>query len=317
MGTFGIAAARAQSQRPPTPARQILNGIFYVLRSRCQWRFLPKEFGPWETVYGRFRDECLNREQRRDLGEFDLRASFLDGKGGWPPFGSRLTGLLCNEKCVPMNGDWAARNLQTIRTLMERAAVYRRALAPIMITVGCLGLAAAALGWKLDVTQPRPFILYWLAVAALAGIVAFLLVRRQAIRAGEPIWSPPARRVVQAALPPLVAGLWISLVLAWMVPAIPKEPAGAGNIIGLLWLPLGWVVLYGCALHAAGFFLPRGIRMLGWTFVITGGLLFAALAIPDLPPGPMAHGLMGFFFGLLHQAYGVYLYLTEQKESAE
>ncbi|MBN8247534.1 MAG: transposase, partial [Verrucomicrobia bacterium] len=41
--------------RPPTPARQILNAIFYVLRSGCQWRLLPKEFGPWQTVYGWFR----------------------------------------------------------------------------------------------------------------------------------------------------------------------------------------------------------------------------------------------------------------------
>ena len=26
--------------------REILNGIFYLLRSGCAWRLLPKEFGP-------------------------------------------------------------------------------------------------------------------------------------------------------------------------------------------------------------------------------------------------------------------------------
>src|SRR5215211_72104 len=31
--------------------RPILNGIFYRNRSGCQWRMLPKEFGPWQTVY--------------------------------------------------------------------------------------------------------------------------------------------------------------------------------------------------------------------------------------------------------------------------
>ena len=31
--------------------RPILNGIFYRNKSGCQWRMLPKEFGPWETVY--------------------------------------------------------------------------------------------------------------------------------------------------------------------------------------------------------------------------------------------------------------------------
>ena len=38
--------------RPPeVDFRNILNGIFYRNRSGCQWRMLPKEFGPWETVY--------------------------------------------------------------------------------------------------------------------------------------------------------------------------------------------------------------------------------------------------------------------------
>jgi hypothetical protein len=28
-----------------------------------------------------------------------------------------------------------------------------------------------------------------------------------------------------------------------------------------------------------------------------------------------AHGIMGFFFGVLHLAYGVYLYFTEQRKN--
>ena len=35
--------------------RRILDGIFYVLRSGCQWRMLPRTYGPWSTVYGYFR----------------------------------------------------------------------------------------------------------------------------------------------------------------------------------------------------------------------------------------------------------------------
>ena len=35
--------------------RRILDGIFHVLRSGCQWRLLPREYGPWSTVYGYFR----------------------------------------------------------------------------------------------------------------------------------------------------------------------------------------------------------------------------------------------------------------------
>jgi putative transposase len=38
--------------RPPeVDFRVILNGIFYRNKSGCQWRMVPKEFGPWETVY--------------------------------------------------------------------------------------------------------------------------------------------------------------------------------------------------------------------------------------------------------------------------
>ncbi len=31
--------------------REILNAIFYVLRSGCQWRLLPYDFPRWPTVY--------------------------------------------------------------------------------------------------------------------------------------------------------------------------------------------------------------------------------------------------------------------------
>jgi putative transposase len=49
----------------------VLDGIFYVVRSGCQWRLLPKEFPPWQTVYHYFRLwrlagtwEALNRVLR-------------------------------------------------------------------------------------------------------------------------------------------------------------------------------------------------------------------------------------------------------------
>jgi putative transposase len=45
--------------RPRThDTREILNAIFYILKSGCPWRLLPKDFPPWETVYwwfGRWR----------------------------------------------------------------------------------------------------------------------------------------------------------------------------------------------------------------------------------------------------------------------
>lgn len=35
--------------------RDVLDGIFYVAKTGCQWRQLPTDFPPWETVYGYFR----------------------------------------------------------------------------------------------------------------------------------------------------------------------------------------------------------------------------------------------------------------------
>ena len=41
--------------RPAKDNRQILNGIIWVVRSGAPWRDLPERYGPWETVYSRFR----------------------------------------------------------------------------------------------------------------------------------------------------------------------------------------------------------------------------------------------------------------------
>jgi putative transposase len=33
----------------------LLNGIFYLLRSGCTWRMMPREYPPWQTLYRYFR----------------------------------------------------------------------------------------------------------------------------------------------------------------------------------------------------------------------------------------------------------------------
>jgi putative transposase len=35
--------------------REILDAVFYILRSACAWRLLPHDFPPWKTVYHYFR----------------------------------------------------------------------------------------------------------------------------------------------------------------------------------------------------------------------------------------------------------------------
>ncbi|AIG00955.1 ISPs1, transposase OrfA [Pseudomonas fluorescens] len=50
--------------RPRHDDRLMLNGILWVLCSGAAWRDMPERFGPWSTVYQRFRDW-------RNQGTFD------------------------------------------------------------------------------------------------------------------------------------------------------------------------------------------------------------------------------------------------------
>ncbi len=206
-----------------------------------------------------------------------------------------------------MESNWAAQRLEVIRTLMERAAIYRRALAPVMIASGGLGTLAAAAGLAAHLEEPRTFILYWMAVAMAAVAGSFLLVRRQALKEAEPFWSPPTRRVAQALAPALCVGLGLGLLLV-----MGRDLPGASC---LFWLPPAWIALYGCSLHAAGFSMPRGMKIFGWALVVGSGLVAALWArgvFDGVEASRFGHGVMGLVFGLAHLAYGAYLYATER-----
>jgi transposase len=51
-----VGGTTAQGGRPPEyPRRDIVDAIRYVDRTSCQWRALPADFPPWDTVYHYFR----------------------------------------------------------------------------------------------------------------------------------------------------------------------------------------------------------------------------------------------------------------------
>jgi transposase len=57
-----LPQARTTGRPRAWPLREIVNGIFYVMRSGCAWRQLPTDLPPWSTVYRWFaawRDYCL------------------------------------------------------------------------------------------------------------------------------------------------------------------------------------------------------------------------------------------------------------------
>jgi len=47
---------KPRGRRRSVNLREIVNAIFYVLRTGCQWDYLPHDFPPADTVYGYFRD---------------------------------------------------------------------------------------------------------------------------------------------------------------------------------------------------------------------------------------------------------------------
>lgn len=75
--------------RPASDHRSMVNGILWVLRTGAPWRDLPERYGPWASVYSRFRrwkeagiwDRVLSELQTQGdiLGELDWEIHFVDG----------------------------------------------------------------------------------------------------------------------------------------------------------------------------------------------------------------------------------------------
>lgn len=221
-----------------------------------------------------------------------------------------------------MDPNSAAENLQVIRTLMERSALYRRALAPVMLAAGVLGVAGGFVGDRFDLRYTG-FVVFWFTIAVLVIGISLLIVRRQALSSQEPFWTPPTRQVIRAMTPPLTAGFLI----------VFSPSVGGFHTVDPASVVLIWTMLYGCALHSAGLFVSRGVRLLGWIFILTSlaicymKLDLNARMAMDIPLGQAAvgvqsillraHALMGLTFGGLHLIAAVYLYVTEKRKNAQ
>ncbi len=89
--------------RPRASARQCMDGVFYVLRTGCQWKALPRCFGPASTVHDHFQEwraaGVFQKLWQAGLVEYDRRVGLewewqamdgamtkapLGGKRNWP-----------------------------------------------------------------------------------------------------------------------------------------------------------------------------------------------------------------------------------------
>jgi putative transposase len=87
-----IPKAKPGGRPRRTDTREVLNGIFYLLRSGCAWRLLPHDFPPWQTVYTYFRqwkkdgtwekihDTLHNQCRKQDGREIEPSAAVLDSQ---------------------------------------------------------------------------------------------------------------------------------------------------------------------------------------------------------------------------------------------
>lgn len=68
--------------RPSKDNRMILNALVWIARSGAPWRHLPERYGPWKTVYSRFRkwinDGILDNIFRVLSLDAELNKLFMD-----------------------------------------------------------------------------------------------------------------------------------------------------------------------------------------------------------------------------------------------
>jgi putative transposase len=112
----GLLPAAKPGGRPrDTEVREVVNSIFYVVRTGCAWRLLAHDLLPWQTVYGYFRDwnkkgvfQSINtalREAVREQEEHEAQAS---------------AGSLDSQSVKTMNADANGRGFDGAKLLTGR-----------------------------------------------------------------------------------------------------------------------------------------------------------------------------------------------------
>jgi putative transposase len=170
--------------------REILNAIFYLLRSGCQWRMLPNDFPRWPTVYHYFRKwridgtwERINQAIRERLrvhlkrdpqpsaGIVDSQSIKTSGVGGEErgyDGGKKIDGrkrhlLVDTEGFVLMAKVHSAKVLdqEGIKLLLERANEKFPRLKHLWLDAGYKGedkgkgWVQKVLGWTVEIVE-RP-----------------------------------------------------------------------------------------------------------------------------------------------------------------
>jgi hypothetical protein len=155
----------------------------------------------------------------------------------------------------------ASRDLERIRTLMERATEYSHLSGVSVLLSGALGIAGvvASVGVGVDFNLPahaRTLAVIWGSVFALAIVQGAAFSVANARRKTEPAWSPLTRQVIVAMLPALFVGA-----------ALTGYALETGQ---LDLLPPCWMLGYGSSLMGLGLFAGPRIRWAAVAFLALG-----------------------------------------------
>jgi len=210
----------------------------------------------------------------------------------------------------------AMEHLRVIRTLMDRAHIYRAVSAPAALIGGLLSLGVAAYGFQRNYQfiegsfQGVDFLGAWLAVLVITGILNVVLLMREAGSKGEPLITEGLRMALRALVPPMLTGGILGSCLIWL-----GHDAALGAIV--------WILCYGLALQATVSFAPRSIILLARVFIITGQALVILHFInaysgisregPDLfhMRNAAASLFLGVTFGLYHIVYAIAVFASK------
>jgi len=184
----------------------------------------------------------------------------------------------------------AEEHLRVIRSLMEKATIYRAVSAPTALAGGIAAMFVVAPPTRLvfdRLFQENSFHARWSLALFVTLLINTALILREARRRGDPLVSPGMRAAFRALLPPfLCGGIFFALFSAENIPAF-------------------LAIFYGLGLLATGHFAPSSICWLGWSFLTAGLALFCLhftgflvmTATPDL--------VMAATFGGFHLLYAV------------
>jgi hypothetical protein len=198
--------------------------------------------------------------------------------------------------------DSASSQLRVIRSLMERATIYRSLSAPTALAGGLLSFGGLGLAYALERSQGHPisentFLAIWLGILVLTGAINGLVLWREAQRRGQPFFSAGMKCAMTSVFPPfLCAGFFT--IFYWFYVPMPSLQAGT------------WIVFYGLGLLAMQQFAPRSLVVLGWAFLLSIGVacfinsrLTGADRMED--DALLASWIMALTFGLFHIIYAI------------